>query len=685
MSALPSDADEQIAEGLTHTSHAVPLYQYEPLEKNCIRVVDLQPAQTSVEQLRCRFVNVDLDKDDIPYECISYTWGAPDFDHAVSIISKETPCNIRITENLADALRRFRLTDRPRRLWADAICINQEDDGEKSTQIPLMGNIFHGALGVLVWLGSSHAEQLARLRSLSRRTITRVESLSMRDMGSVTDSFEKLLALPWFTRRWVIQEVVLNPNVFFFCGTVELPWIAFHSCLVKTTFPESTALRILRAVRSMKTMFELWKGCALPRSEPQAVASSIGRILHIFDAYECADGRDRLYSVAALASNVNVHLSGTTSASSKQDLRGDALSISVNYSRSLEEVYIDFAEEAVGKGHLFWLLCMVSSRKQMDHSKPRAGGLPSWVPDWRIGRTHPYREMPLVSSSSVQYEHTLSAHRIEVPINMWLPDEDSPNHAKRELPRIQWRSTCFPANKPVLEMIAWFRDIARTLCQYVIEGIPPPIGDSIYMRRAMYLSKEALEKLFDSVQPFSELDIRSFLRGIKPSNVIDMKHQPANIPNPTPTDQRELPSFMSAYNAEDLDHISEIMSGPAADLCLFISEPLVVPSPGKPGPRLIGIGPNTLEVADSVVWLSAVNPNVGMKTPQDTLFVFRDAAVRSDVPDRPALRFVDSASGFGFHWDPQEKLTDPSAVNFEYAQAGASKRTERCQFTFLVR
>ena len=39
-------------------------------------------------------------------------------------------------------------------LWIDAICINQNDDDEKSSQVQRMGEIYGGAERVLVWLGS---------------------------------------------------------------------------------------------------------------------------------------------------------------------------------------------------------------------------------------------------------------------------------------------------------------------------------------------------------------------------------------------------------------------------------------------------------------------------------------------------------------------------------------------------
>jgi hypothetical protein len=65
-------------------------------------------------------------------------------------------CNhksVSVTRNLVEALRTFRHTRKSRVLWADAICINQQDLEERSLQVQLMTRIFSDASRVLIWLG----------------------------------------------------------------------------------------------------------------------------------------------------------------------------------------------------------------------------------------------------------------------------------------------------------------------------------------------------------------------------------------------------------------------------------------------------------------------------------------------------------------------------------------------------
>lgn len=50
-------------------------------------------------------------------------------------------------------LHRLRDTEDRRLLWIDAICINQQCDKEKTSQVKIMGQIYRNAARVIVWLG----------------------------------------------------------------------------------------------------------------------------------------------------------------------------------------------------------------------------------------------------------------------------------------------------------------------------------------------------------------------------------------------------------------------------------------------------------------------------------------------------------------------------------------------------
>lgn len=83
----------------------------------------------------------------------SYTWGKKAQTEKITIEGMP----FYVTPNLASTLRIFRRGGRsrlrPRRLWIDAICINQSNDPERNFQVGQMQEIYAGAEAVLVWLG----------------------------------------------------------------------------------------------------------------------------------------------------------------------------------------------------------------------------------------------------------------------------------------------------------------------------------------------------------------------------------------------------------------------------------------------------------------------------------------------------------------------------------------------------
>src|SRR5689334_2388161 len=106
-------------------------FRYDNLSHSrAIRVLRLQPGSSRAAPLVCKLTEVSLD-DGPAYEALSYTWGDPGLRDSIV-------CNgvaVSVTTNLASALRLLRLAGRERTLWADAICINQQDQNEIGQQV----------------------------------------------------------------------------------------------------------------------------------------------------------------------------------------------------------------------------------------------------------------------------------------------------------------------------------------------------------------------------------------------------------------------------------------------------------------------------------------------------------------------------------------------------------------------
>jgi len=116
---------------------------------NQIRVVGLLPGRW-IDKISCEIKTISLD-DSPSYEALSYVWG--NAQDTVEILVDGL--SVQVTRNLAAALRRLRSSLNPRTLWADAICINQDDLEERTQQVGIMHKIYEIASSVRVFLGES--------------------------------------------------------------------------------------------------------------------------------------------------------------------------------------------------------------------------------------------------------------------------------------------------------------------------------------------------------------------------------------------------------------------------------------------------------------------------------------------------------------------------------------------------
>jgi hypothetical protein len=127
-----------------------PVYRPFSDPRSEIRLLALDPASAFEAPLVGSLLHAPL-ADSGNFECLSYTWGEIGLAGTL-LLSGHEFC---IYESVDAALRRLRRDSEVRVLWLDAICINQEDNAEKSIQVPLMRQIYQQASQVCVYLGEA--------------------------------------------------------------------------------------------------------------------------------------------------------------------------------------------------------------------------------------------------------------------------------------------------------------------------------------------------------------------------------------------------------------------------------------------------------------------------------------------------------------------------------------------------
>ena len=115
-------------------------HQYSTLlYDDSVRLLKLLPEDNNAKDrgLSCILEDCRL-SDDPSYEALSYTWGRPIFPELLHTHDGV----LKITENLALALRGLRFKNRIRYLWVDAVCINQNDATDKNRQVAMMDSVY---------------------------------------------------------------------------------------------------------------------------------------------------------------------------------------------------------------------------------------------------------------------------------------------------------------------------------------------------------------------------------------------------------------------------------------------------------------------------------------------------------------------------------------------------------------
>lgn len=128
------------------------LYASLPLDSELkqIRVLDIQNDQLGHNPAISATVKCVSLLQKPRFAALSYVWVTFNTPHdTISCNSQQLP----VTRNCVEALLALRKRNGSYTIWVDAVCINQNDNLEKESQIPLMGEIYSVADCVYLWLG----------------------------------------------------------------------------------------------------------------------------------------------------------------------------------------------------------------------------------------------------------------------------------------------------------------------------------------------------------------------------------------------------------------------------------------------------------------------------------------------------------------------------------------------------
>lgn len=395
------------------------LFQYRALtpEKKRIRLIRLLPEgfhnvssrppqeETAAEAISissplvfCEIFHVPLEQAP-PYVALSYAWG--------SVIRKRpvlvNNATFFVGENLELALHHLTPQHEPFNIWIDALSIDQEDEVERTEQVQQMQQIYSRATSVISWLGPAADDGLVamnwiqhygsmsfhlgigkrpelQLVPLLQRLEADERSIASKDLKgflqeittqfssrssssiSISIALSKFFNRAYWSRTWVVQEIVHAKSVQFMCG--------------KATVSEDILHRALRLVRN----FSLYQNLTLarhpdaPQSDAMIIPFDTRSAVVMFKIRRIAQPLPLIYLIRSLR-----YLKATDPRDKIFALLSFAkdaaeLGIRADYRKSCQTVYTEATLALIKSGYLEILsLCSANNEIQ---------GLPSWVPDF---------------------------------------------------------------------------------------------------------------------------------------------------------------------------------------------------------------------------------------------------------------------------------------------------------------
>ena len=389
-------------------------FTYRPLNNDEIRLLIL-PAKDTAEDLDiivCTTTQRQLSTLGLRYEALSYVWGTVAKTEWVTCLATSSITSdgditslreefdfqssgvLAVTKSLHDALIHLRRDNLPRIIWADALCINQNNLSERSAQVQRMAEIYRSSWRVVVWLGvdpaitealtivqcfNSEAEATGEVPQDDPAEYDYLVQPLLADNGRGLCLFYQFFEQSWFQRAWVFQEAVVQRNTIVVSGDSAMTFDALWGVALILNYSPSildlhtdaenasdlhdrlprrrAAVRRINDMTARRLTYLMYT-----RSSTRGEHSSFNSfdpvdLLQCVRSCEATDSRDKVYCIASLLDDW----------------------INVDYTLSVRETYI-MATRALLQSKSNDKLAFLSYVQSTDE----VHNLPSWVPDWSV-------------------------------------------------------------------------------------------------------------------------------------------------------------------------------------------------------------------------------------------------------------------------------------------------------------
>ncbi|KAK5652092.1 hypothetical protein OQA88_10870 [Cercophora sp. LCS_1] len=272
-----------------------------------------------------------------PFEALSYEWRLSDRSDADAAVMRSITVNgenFSVGQNLWDALRHLRPPrGDKRRLWIDAICIQQTSDQDRNVQVAIMPLIYNSATTVISWLGTTtpdvvkssmvflceletagtakiaeeraavsprHAKMLKIMAGLPRSHISEETVGRFKTRRREWLDLRAFFSVRYWKRLWIVQEVVLSCQLRIQCEDCSIGWPTLASFFTYLRYADRSMpphiLDLSRSPASAVISYRLDVQSFPTRDFPPLRESLI-----TFAGSRCSDPRDHVYGLLGVA------------------------------------------------------------------------------------------------------------------------------------------------------------------------------------------------------------------------------------------------------------------------------------------------------------------------------------------------------------------------------------------------
>ncbi|KAI0438454.1 heterokaryon incompatibility protein-domain-containing protein [Xylaria telfairii] len=358
-----------------------------------IRVLKLKRIENDRIDCKLKTINITTSGEAI-YDALSYRWG----DIADPEIIRCNGVSFKVQRSLFQALFRIWSKDPELSIWVDAVCINQNNYAELSSQVEIMGTIYQRAHRVIIWLGEADEFTDLAWRALLEASApapsTIVKGLEARlaemsDLENIWLSLHNLGQREWFYRAWTFQELYLAQCATVLCSDYEMDWDRFHHALgylAALLHHRSDSLYSRKADHTLQKLLGSVKNLSISDAT-FTLTDLLSRTIH----RSCDEPKDKIYALLGVLFR-------------KNGLKNSKDSLPIDYSRNPEFVYMQvshalairaaWTEPGRTKSEPLDLSILHGAGLDAHYRRYRTtwfkglkvnkklGDLPSWVTDW---------------------------------------------------------------------------------------------------------------------------------------------------------------------------------------------------------------------------------------------------------------------------------------------------------------